>query len=191
MTIVPTVATPVSPAILYGALRVAWVQLLGTDPTRQSLLLLIGHAAFETGWMHECWCWNLGNVKHVAGDGHDYYQIRCNEFENGKWVWYDPPSPKSSFRSFSSLVEGVAAHLKVLHGQFGYAWPYVETGDAGAFCHALRERHYYTDPEADYTRGVVACIASADHVIPPDPDPAPLAIAAEGDAIAGFVPDET
>jgi hypothetical protein len=186
--LVPCVATVVSPATLYAALRGAWAGLLGAQPSRQSLLVLVAHWALETGWGHSCWNWNLGNVKHVDGDGRDFYSVRCNEVIAGKVVWIEEGQPGSFFRAFAGLAEGAADYLRLLHGQFGFAWPAVEAGDPAGFCHALRQRGYFTADEATYTRGVVACMASADHVIPPDPDTAQLAIEAEAQAMGGFVP---
>ena len=166
--LVPTVATPVSPTTLYAALRGAWTGLYDAVPARQSLLVLIGHWALETEWGHATWCWNLGNAKHVPGDGRDYFQIRCNEIINGKTVWFDPPHPATSFRAFAGLAEGCVDYLGLLHGQFGYAWPAIEAGDAPAFCHALRQRGYYTADEQAYTTGVMAYMLLADHRIPVD-----------------------
>lgn len=171
-SLVPRVATPVSPETLYYAIRGAWMGLYDQTPSRQALLVLIGHFAFETGWGHACWNNNLGNVKHVAGDGYDYYQVRCDEIVNGKTVWYDPPHPATSFRAFSDLAKGVQNYLELLRGRFGVAWQFVENGDAPAFCHALKQRGYYTANEQQYTIGVVACMRAADHVIPQD-DAAP------------------
>ena len=185
--LVPATVTTVSPETLYLALRAAWPEIVGVPAERQSLLLLIGHFAFETGWGHSCWNYNLGNVKHVPGDGRDYYQIHCTEIINGKVVMFDPPNPATSFRAFSTLTEGVEDYLRILRGQFGYAWPFVDTGDAAGFCHALHERHYYTDDEQHYTASVISCMRSADHMIPADPDPAPSIQAAHAEAIAGLV----
>ena len=75
----------------------------------------------------------------------------------------------ASFRAFAGLAErDVIDYLGLLHGQFGYAWPAIEAGDAPTFCHALRQRGYYTADEHEYTAGVVACMRSADHLIPVD-----------------------
>src|SRR3974390_1386155 len=97
-SLVATTHTPVAAVDLYVAMHSAWGQLMAGEPcTRESLLVMLAQSALETGFWHACWCWNLGNVKHVPGDGHDFYQIRCNEIENGKLVWYEPPNPACSF----------------------------------------------------------------------------------------------
>ena len=167
----PATHTTVTPQDLYAALGDAWRSLCGGDPSRASLLVLLAHWALETGFGHSCWNFNLGNVKHVAGDGRDFYQIRCNEVIHGKVVWLDPPDPGCSFRSFETLASGVVDYLMLLRGQFGFCWPQVEAGDAAAFCHALRERGYYTADEATYTAGVVRCYHQLDATIAPDQRP--------------------
>lgn len=175
----PDELTAVTPAAFYAALRAAWERLpllAGSTPSRASLLVLVGHFAFETGWGHACHRFNLGNVKHRPGDGRCWTAFRCNEVIAGKLVWFDPPVPPrpdhpTAFRAFRCLEDGCVDYLTILRGQFGFAWPQVEAGDAAAFCHALKTRGYFTADETVYTRGVVACVAAADHVIPSDPEP--------------------
>lgn len=127
--------------------------------------------AFETAWWHYCWDFNLGNVKHVAGDGRSYCMIRLNEMIGGKVVWFDPPNPATWMRAFDSLAAGVVDYMTIMRGQFGYAWPFVETGDVEAFCHALKQRGYYTDDEHHYTTNVLGCYHSLDLTLPQDERP--------------------
>ena len=167
----PPVQTRCTPEELYRALGDAWRPLCGSDPSRASLLVLLAHWALETGFGHSCWCWNFGNVKHVAGDGRNFYQIRCNEIVGGRVVWLDPPNPGCSFRAFDSIAAGVVDYLTLLRGQFGFAWPQVEAGDPAGFCHALKIRGYYTADEASYTAGVVRCFHQIDASIPKEEAP--------------------
>lgn len=44
--------------------------------TKEQVGVLWSHFAGETGSGQYCWNWNLGNVKHVAGDGYDYVSLR-------------------------------------------------------------------------------------------------------------------
>ena len=171
---VPRVQTHTAPVELYTALRGAWTGLIGSEPSRASLLVLLAHWALETGFGAACWNWNLGNVKHVKGDGRDYFGVRHNEIVNGKTIWLDADDteePKDPFRAFHGLAEGVSDYLGILRGQFGFAWPAVEAGDAASFCHALRQRGYYTSDEALYTAGVMRCYHQLDASIPIDPEP--------------------
>lgn len=166
---VSTSATLITPKELYAAMQVAWASLMSGEPCgRASLLTMLAQSAFETGWWHYCWDFNLGNVKHVPGDGHDYYMIRCNEYVGGKLVWYDPPSPATWFVSFPDLDTGVRCYLVALRGRFRSAWPYVLSGDPAGFCHALKVAGYYTDDEAHYTANVLGCYHTLDAGIPID-----------------------
>jgi hypothetical protein len=183
----PAVQTHCTPGELYRELGDAWVRLCGSEPTRASLLVLLAHWALETGFGHSCWNWNFGNSKHVAGDGRDFYQIRCNEVVNGVVVWLDPPNPGCSFRAFDSIAAGVVDYLTLLRGQFGFAWPHVEAGDPAAFCHALKQRGYYTADEALYTAGVVRCYHQLEASIPATEAPTLTDIASLNPA---FVPPD-
>lgn len=180
--LVPRTQTLIAPGDLYDALYLAWGD---PKPSRESLLVLLGQSAFETGWWHFCWNYNLGNVKHVDGDGHSYYQVRCNEYVGGKLVWFDPPNPATSFVAYPTLTEGAAAYLSILRGRFHTAWPAVLAGDPAAFCHELKLAHYYTDNEAHYTANVVGCYRRLDANIPHDAGPSPQLLASEAAALAG------
>jgi len=46
------------------------------DATKRQAGILYAHFSGETGAGRFCWNWNLGNVKHVAGDGYDYVSLR-------------------------------------------------------------------------------------------------------------------
>jgi flagellum-specific peptidoglycan hydrolase FlgJ len=168
-TLVPVQNTPIAAGDLYKALRVAWASAVQDSIcTRDSLLVLLAQSALETGFWHACWNWNLGNVKHVAGDGYDYYQIRCNEIIGGKVVWISPPDPGCSFRSYASISDGALSYLTLLRGRFRPAWPAVVEGDPVGFCHLLKLSHYYTADEGIYTAGVVRCYHQLDSTVGPD-----------------------
>jgi hypothetical protein len=75
----PAERTPVEPAEVAGALGVAWLQLFGTLPTRESILVLLAQWALETARGKSMWCFNLGNAKSREGDGRCYCYFACNE----------------------------------------------------------------------------------------------------------------
>ena len=193
--------TPCSPAELYASLRAAWVQTCqDSDPSRASLLTLLAHWGLETGFGHYMHCWNLGNKKHVPGDGHDYCQFACGEelpaasvqagplvqivstyvrngvaFDSVKFI---PPHPATSFVACSGLAAGTLDYFVGMRGRFRAAWPFVVAGDVAGFCHALRQQGYYTADEGVYTASVLRCYHQLDGMIPPDAvtastDPAP------------------
>ncbi len=156
--------TPITPAALYAALKLATVGSL----SRASLVLLCAHVGLETGW-RSCHGWNLGNVKHTAGDGHDWVTFVTREFLGGQWRVL-----QQDFRCYPSLEDAVPDYLHLLRGQFGYAWSAVESGDIPEFAARLRARGYYTAPEADYREGMLRVARDVERVIEPeDPETAP------------------
>lgn len=176
---VPDKLTPVHPEELYDALLGAWPTVIPEEPTHEALLVLLAHGAFELGWWHYCHCYNLGNAKHVTGDGRDYCVFRASEIIMGKEVFSD-----MAFRAFASLDEGAVDYLRLLHGEFSAAWSAVLAGNPAEFCHLLKVHGYYTAPEAIYTRGVVACFAQLLALLPPDQD----TVIATSDPEAGGIP---
>jgi hypothetical protein len=188
-TCVPDELTPCTPRALYDALWQAWAPTVGSLPSRPPLLILLAHWALETGFGHGCHNFNLGNKKHVRGDGRDFTMFRCTEVIGGKVVWFDPPDPTTWFVAFPTLAAGAADYLAGLMRHFGAAWLDVVAGDAAKFCHDLRVAHYYTADEASYTAGVLRCLHQIDAALPADLSPA--AVAHAGVLAAGLEVDLT
>lgn len=184
----PDKLTPCSLPELYAALSGAWSSLDGA-PGRASILLLEAHWALETAFGHACHWYNLGNKKHVPGDGHNYTQFACGEelpagtvtagptvqivatYTKKDGVTYDsvrflPPHPACNFVAFDSLDDGATDYLLGLRGRFRNAWPSVLAGDVAGFCHALKVAGYYTADEALYTAGVERCYRQIDALVP-------------------------
>src|SRR5271165_2858951 len=131
-SLVPTVRTPMAPAAVYAALSAAWVSLLGTQPTRAELLVLLSQWAHETGGGGASDNWNLAGIKHTAGDGHDFAEYTTHEIENGVDV-----TTVQRFRAYASLNESALDYLRTLRRDFLFAWPAVEAGDVADFGHRL------------------------------------------------------
>jgi hypothetical protein len=166
-TLVPAVRTLHSARDLYDAFRLAAPNL-----PRASLLVLLSQWSLETGGGAWMWCNNVGNIKHVHGDGHDFCAFRHNEIVGGKEIWLDDPPkdpPQDPFRAYSNLTDGAYDYLAVLHREFRTAWPAVLAGDAVAFVKALKAANYFTADEGMYQRAVVALDAQLSREIPDDP----------------------
>src|SRR6266568_2263174 len=110
----PAIRTPCSPEDLALAFCSAWRALLGSAPSRDSILLLLAHSALETGHWKSMMCNNIGNVKSRDGDGRCWTFFRCNEIIGGKVLWFDPPHPVCRFRAFQTLTEGAVDHIAFL-----------------------------------------------------------------------------
>jgi hypothetical protein len=163
----PDHITTCTPLELYQALREAWPKVVADSPgTRESCLVLLAHWALETGFGHAMHWYNIGNKKHVAGDGRDFCVFRCNEVQNGQVVWLD-----CAFVAFDSLELGAEDYLAGLHGRFGAAWLDAVAGDVPKFCHDLKVERYYTADETQYTAGVLRCYHQLDALIGRDTQP--------------------
>jgi hypothetical protein len=171
------VKTPISKQDLLLALWQAWYQIFGDEPKKESLCVLGGQFALETGWGKSMWCQNLGNIKSVEGDGHDYCFFGCGEelplsvaqhavhdsplvtvkrtYAVGSTqmasVWINPKHPWCRFRAFNTLLEGAVDYVKLLNKRFQKAWPAVIAGDPDQFAHYLKVQHYFTADEGQYT----------------------------------------
>lgn len=73
--------TPAKPEEVYSALGKAWRAQLGTEPKRESLIVLLAQWAFETGRGKAMWNYNLGNAKGKPGgsNGRSWTFFACNE----------------------------------------------------------------------------------------------------------------
>lgn len=69
--LLPTIRTTPTKIDFARALLAAW-----PDATKEGAGVLYAHFAGETGDGVYCFNWNLGNVKHVKGDGFDYVSLR-------------------------------------------------------------------------------------------------------------------
>lgn len=146
----------------------AWDTVSPDVPLQKaSVAVLWAQYMIETGG-RACWNWNVGNVKHANGDGHDWHALR-NTWEGvddavakklvaqglatldtdkshiaampkGKTaVVYQPPHPATLFAAYNSLGEAMRSHLVFLSKKYGRAWAHVVDGDFRAFAKTLKE----------------------------------------------------
>lgn len=191
----PDKLTPVTTTDVYLALRRAWEDqvtdvALDSLALRGALLVLLSQWALETAFGKAVHWFNLGNAKHVDGDGHDFSVFRCSEVIRGQEQFMDCP-----FVAFDNLDEGAAYYLRSIRSRFRFAWPAVLAGDVGDFAHRLKEAHYYTADEAVYTAGLIRCLAEVDKAIGQDtlpeipPDRTSL-LNLEAEEVGGDGPDD-
>ena len=154
------VLTICSPQQMASALVRAWRELFDETPAKQSVCILLSQWAEETGWGHSCHCWNIGNFKHIPGDGRCFTYFQCNEIINGKRVIFDPTiendRPYCCFRAYLTPEEGTLDYLASIYKQFREVWPAVLKGNPIEFAHILKLRGYYTAPELTYTTAIVS-----------------------------------
>lgn len=161
----PDAITVVGPVELYTALAAGVTQLLGHPMPRESVLVLLAHVHLETAGGKAIHCFNLGNIKHVGGDGRDYCRFRASEVLDGKEQFFT-----MAFRAYGTLDDAVADYLHEIHGQFGYAWPAVENANPEDFAVRLRAKGYYTANVGLYQKGMRARYDLCARIIPAEPD---------------------
>ncbi len=150
--------------------------------SKESVGVLWSQFCAETGKGVYCWNWNLGNVKHVQGDGHDYVSLKGvwegvtptqaeKLIATGNWL-PDPSADHAKavgpgmvsvmatannsatwFRAFESLNDGMSAHVSFLSStRWLPAWQAVLSGDLVLFSKRLKAAGYYSASEASYTK---------------------------------------
>lgn len=156
--VVPILRTPITMDAFARALLGAWRAVLGQDPTKAQAGVLWAQYGVETGAGPFCWNWNIGNVKHVAGDGYDYIMLPGTwEMVNGKRVVFQPPDPATWFRAYPDLDTAMVEHFRFLHGtRYARAWEGVELGDCGVFARLLKAAGYFTADANAYAAGMRA-----------------------------------
>jgi hypothetical protein len=181
--------TKATPLETREAILAAWRSLFGTEPSKQTLCVLLAQWALETGRGKACFCWNLGNMKYPGppvqlGECGDWQFYACNEIIGGKTVWFYPPNRGCCFQAFGTLTEGCIAYLGLLARRYAKcgAWDALVAGDPSAYSKALKRGGYYTAAEADWTdsagqlhHGYTWSVISLFHEFSrlPDPEPEP------------------
>jgi flagellum-specific peptidoglycan hydrolase FlgJ len=142
----------------------AYQAIVAETPSRTTILSLMAQWALETGNGGQCNNYNPAGLKWYAGDPHDYAVYPTREVVHGQWV-----TVSLAFKAYPTLEAGLEDYLKLLQGRYGAAWPALVSGDMAAFAHALKQRGYYTAPEAEYAAGLQARFAQMAKACP-DPD---------------------
>lgn len=187
MSEVPRIHTPASIPEWADAVAWAWRQLLPADPTLDALAVLWAQYALETGRGKSCFNNNLGNIRHVDGDGRDHMMLDTFEYIGGKRV--DMPG---AFRSFPTLRDGAVDYLRFLtRPAYADPWACVVAGDAEGFARALKSKGYYTAPVEQYVSGLRSLAAEFRHAAPEvharDTDPVPPPVPVEVPQAVDFV----
>lgn len=190
---VPVVQTIPTALAFAGAVIVDWVADMSSEdkplsyPPKEAVAVLYAQYMMETGGLN-CYGWNIGNVKHVTGDGYDYQCL------HGVWegvsqaeadqlvasgqavvdpnlghqsscspkvsVVFNPPHPATRFRVYSSLADAMRSHFILMSkGRYASCWPFVIAGDVNGFAQAIHDHGYMTASAQAYAHGMAAPFA--------------------------------
>lgn len=199
--LVPDVKTPISIRdvasdlihYMHDALGVVpGVEDLDAERARSVVELKCAHIAFECGFddhgmITDCHCHNVGNIKHVDNDGHNWCMFKCKENvaldkqgqlspllrspyvkrignpyqKNGRVVQYveiSPPHSWSRFVANANLREGMAKQYSYLL-KHPAVLEAMLTGDLEKYNHQLALAVYYTASERVYLQGLKTRLA--------------------------------
>jgi len=117
-TIVKTETTRITAADLMPTVSKCYAEITGDAPDAASLCLIVAQSALETGAWKSIQNFNVGNIRPGRGWRGQVCQFKCNEriMRDGKWVveWYSPTDPRTNFRAFPTLEEGVRDYCRFL-----------------------------------------------------------------------------
>jgi mannosyl-glycoprotein endo-beta-N-acetylglucosaminidase len=147
-TLVRSTRTRLSGEEAARALSSAWEQVRGEPPSAETLSILVGQWAHETGRGASMLNYNFGGLK---GTGPSGLSTACSTREG----WGDSEvRVVDRFRAYGSPEEGARDYVSLLDRRYPDAVQAAEQGDARGFVHALKARGYFTDNEASYSKSV-------------------------------------
>ncbi len=142
--------TPAAMSDVRAALARAVQSVTGRPARSQTLDVLSAQVSLETAHGGAMFNFNFGGIKGASPAG-DTAHYMTREVLNGHEVKLD-----QGFRAYRSLDEGARDYVSVLQSRFPAAFGHAMTGDIGGFAHSLRQAHYYTASEQDYSAGLHA-----------------------------------
>lgn len=150
--------TPLSEEEATFALRAGWKNLMGEEPSIDTLAILWAQSAHETGRWKFIYNYNFGNIKKTPD--HDYCMYRCSEIINSKEEFYDPPHFQTHFNAYNSAVDGATEYIKLLKDRKRYqeAWKELEKGDPIKYCTAVKKAGYFTAGLEKYMKSLVSLV---------------------------------
>lgn len=195
----PAKATPVTPAEVYLAARLALTQQLGYESPRAAAVILTAQLALESKRFAAVQNWNLGGLKcgsrwkgcwqyfstlehwtpeelaaHRAklAPGDTIADVGPSERPGRRVYRVTGRQEANRFRAFESLESAMAHHVAFLASErYAPARQLLLDGQAEAFARELGRAGYYTAPPDVYAKGVRLLSAEYARTLPPDPAP--------------------
>lgn len=154
-TLVRAARTQLSGEQAASALRSAWTEVRGEPPRPETLSILVGQWAHETGRGASMLNYNFGGLKGTGPSG-------LSAAYTTREGWGETATRGvARFRAYGSAEEGARDYVSLLARRYPDAVSAAEQGDAAGFVHALKARGYFTDNEAAYSKSVQSLAALA------------------------------
>lgn len=142
--------TPLTGGEAASALQGAWHELTGHAPSQETLSILVGQWAHETGRGSAMLNFNFGGIKGSGPTG------ASTVYRTREGSGADEIQIRDTFRAYESAEQGAADYLSLLSRRYPDALQAAERGDATGFVQALKARGYFTGDEASYIKSVSA-----------------------------------
>lgn len=140
--------TPLSGSQASDAIREAYAQKFGENPSEENLAILTAQWAHESGRGAKMFNFNFGGIKGTSPEG---MTVSAKTHEGfGK----NQIQIRDHFRGYSSATEGARDYINLLERRFPEALEGAKDGDVSAFVDGLAKRHYFTANPADYEKAV-------------------------------------
>ena len=137
------------------ALRAAWTEVRGTPPSDETLSILVGQWAHETGRGASMLNFNFGGIKGTGPSG------LCASYNTHEGFGESAVRVVDQFRAYESAEEGARDYVGLLARRYPDAVGAAERGDVQGFVRGLKARGYFTDNEATYMKSVQSLASRA------------------------------
>jgi hypothetical protein len=154
-TLVRATRTRLSGEQAASALRSAWTEVRGEPPPAETLSILVGQWAHETGRGASMLNYNFGGLKGTGPSGLSAAYTTREGWGEGA------THGVARFRAYASAEEGARDYVSLLSRRYPEAVRAAEQGDAAGFVRGLKARGYFTDNEAAYSKSVQSLAALA------------------------------
>jgi hypothetical protein len=140
--------TPLSGSQASAAIRSAYVEVMGQEPSEGTLAILTSHWALETGQGKSMYNYNFAGIKGRGPEGFSVV-MKTREGYGDHAVQI-----RDGFRAYTSAEAGAKDYVSLLQRRYGSALEAAANEDPGRFASELKARGYYTgDPEL-YSKSV-------------------------------------
>lgn len=171
----PDKLTKLTPREAVAALRVAYLEIEGAQPSVECLAIHTAQSALESARWKSLHNFCFTNAKAGPNYAGFFGCYKCNERLNGKWVYFVPEGelvgafgsqlknaplpvpdghPQTRFRAFRTIEDGALDHMQLVKRKWPEAWTAARGGDVVGFVQGLKQRNFFTADLAPYLAGV-------------------------------------
>ena len=146
---VPVKLTPIDGERAARELGSAWRQVIGRQPSDDTLLILAAHWAHETSGGSFMYNYNFAGIKGRGASG-----LSCLRAAHEGWALH-ASAGIDRFRAYRSAGEGAADYVSLLARKYPRAIDAARVGDILEYVSALREGGYFTGSAAAYAHSLI------------------------------------